>query len=104
MARKCKTNPAEELAQDSKAMEDAPSVAETAKKTKAPKTIAEDVYIQFEGSEWSISDLKEKAVAAYVAEGHQRGRIKNLSLYVKPEERKIYYVVNDKATGSVDIE
>lgn len=104
MARKCNANPAEASGQDNMVLADAPSVPGTAKKSKAPKAIEGEVFIQFEGAEWNMTDLKEKAIAAYVAEGHQRGRIKNISLYVKPEERKVYYVVNDKATGSTDIE
>ncbi len=29
--------------------------------------------------------------------------IKNLDIYVKPEEGKAYYVVNNEATGSFDL-
>ena len=28
--------------------------------------------------------------------------LKKLALYVKPEERKAYYVINEKATGSIE--
>lgn len=63
-----------------------------------------EFVIQYGGSEWNTEDIAEKAVAAYVAEGHQRGRIKKLTVYVKPEEQKIYYVINDKATGSTALE
>ena len=67
----------------------------------APK--AEDaVYIQFGEGEWEISQLAAQANAAYVAEGHRASSIKSFRLYVKPEERKAYYVVNDKSTGSIE--
>lgn len=82
-----------------------------AKKAAAPKKKAagkpvptEEIIIQSGGSEWNLSALKETAIAAYTAEGHRRGRISKLTLYVKPEDRKVYYVVNDKITGSVDFE
>ena len=77
-----------------------------AKPEKAPAQKAErveELYLQFDGEEWNISECKERAAAAYVAEGHRMSGIKKLTLYLKPEERKAYYVVNDKATGSVDL-
>ena len=47
--------------------------------------------------------VKEQIVAAYVAEGHRASAIKKLTIYLKPEERKAYYVINEKATGDVDL-
>ncbi len=83
----------------------APKKAAAPKKKAAEKTApVEEVIIQSGGSEWNLSALKETAIAAYTAEGHRRGRISKLTLYVKPEDRKVYYVVNDKNTGSVDFE
>jgi len=73
-------------------------------KTKTEDTMEKLVCLQYGGAEWSVANLEEKAIAAYVAEGHRRGRIKKLTVYLKPEEHKIYYVVNDKMTGSVDFE
>jgi len=66
--------------------------------------VTEEILIQYDGGEWDVAALKEKAIAAYVAEGNQRGRISKLSVYLKPDERKVYYVVNDKITGSADFE
>lgn len=78
--------------------------APKAKAEAAPKTAAETIMIQSGGAEWDLSVLKEKAITAYIAEGHRRGRISDLTLYVKPEERKVYYVINGKTTGSVDFD
>jgi len=75
-----------------------------AMKRKTKDTMEKNIFLQYGGSEWSVDDLEEKAIAAYVAEGHRRGRINKLTVYLKPEERKIYYVVNDKTTGSTDFE
>jgi len=81
--------------------------AKAARKAKAaPKAkaaAAEEIIVQFGGEEWKLADLKEKIAAAYVAEGHRWGTVKALTLYVKPEERKVYYVINGKTTGSVDL-
>lgn len=73
------------------------------KKSAAKSTVqkVEEVLIQFGGEEWNVAQLKEAARAAYVAEGHRASSIKKLTVYLKPEERMAYYVVNDKVTGSV---
>ncbi len=68
------------------------------------KTVAETIILQSAGGEWNVAEIKERVIAAYVAEGHRRGRISSLTLYMKPEERKVYYVINDKINGSIDIE
>ena len=58
-------------------------------------------------SEMAIQDsaafaaLVEKAKADYVAAGHKATEAKKVTVYVKPEEGKAYYVVNDTDTGSV---
>lgn len=74
-------------------------VRAAAKKEAAPPK-AEEIVLQFGGEEWNIDALREKAIAAYLAEGHRRNAIHQLSLYVKPEERRVYYVINGKTNGS----
>ena len=68
----------------------------------APKK-AEEMILQFQEGEWDLSAVKEQVVAAYVAEAHRASAIKKLTIYLKPEERKAYYVINDKATGDIDL-
>ena len=81
-----------------------PETAAKPEKTPAQKPEkVEELFLEFEGEQWNISDCKERAIAAYVAEGHRVSGIHKLTVYLKPEERKAYYVVNDKATGSVDL-
>ena len=53
--------------------------------------------------EWNTEDLMTRAKEAYVADGHRASSIKSVSLYVKPEDMKAYFVINDKATGSIDL-
>ena len=92
--------PAEQKAAEKKA-----PVKKAAEK-KAPKAApkaADAVFVQFGEGEWETADLAARAKAAYVAEGHRASTIKSFRLYVKPEEGKAYYVINDKATGSIDL-
>ena len=85
--------------------------AETAAKPKAAKAKkqpaakaapqkTEDIFVR---GEWNVSELAERAKAAYLAEGHRAASIKKLCLYVKPEDGKAYYVVNDKAAGNIEL-
>lgn len=87
----------------------AKKTAKAAPAKKAAKAAApaeekmEEIIIQYGAMEWKGAELMEKAKAAYVAEGHRAAGIKSVSLYVKPEEKKAYYVVNEKTTGSIDL-
>ncbi len=75
-----------------------------AAKTETKKALKKDeVFVQFAGEEFVVEEVMEKAKAAYVAEGHRISAIKSVRLYIKPEERKAYYVINDKAAGSIDL-
>ena len=104
-----KENVAEAVATEKKAeKKPAAKKAVAEKKTAAKKETAkaekqEVVFVQFAGEEFVVEEVMEKAKAAYVAEGHRAASIKTLRLYIKPEERKAYYVVNDKAAGSIDL-
>lgn len=56
--------------------------------------------VQFQGSDIDLSDLVEAAKADFRKE-KKRTPITDLKLYVKPEERAVYYVINEKHTGSI---
>lgn len=90
----------------------APAKKEPAKKAPAKKAtpakaakaeIKTALYVQFAGNEVTEADIIDKAKAAYVAEGHKESAIKEINLYVKPEEYAVYYVINDKAIGKVNL-
>ena len=71
-----------------------------ATKKEAPAAPVEVVHLQFGGNEWTVSELVERAKAAYAAAGGDVSAITELQLYVKPEEQKAYYVINGEADGS----
>ena len=92
-----------------KAEEVKAEVKEEAKKAPAKKAtpakaeIKTALYVQFAGNEVTEADIIDKVKAAYVAEGHKESAIKEINLYVKPEEYAVYYVINDKAIGKVNL-
>lgn len=82
----------------------APAKKAPAKKaTPAKAEIKTALYVQFAGNEVTEADIIDKVKAAYVAEGHKESAIKEINLYVKPEEYAVYYVINDKAIGKVNL-
>ena len=75
----------------------------TAKKATTTKTAAvkkNELFIQFSGFEFSHEELLEKVKADYAAQTGKK-TVTSTKLYVKPEDMKVYYVVNDKFMGDV---
>lgn len=72
-----------------------PAAKPAAKKTAAKKAAASaDLFIQYQGIQVSYAELVEKAKAfAGVAEP------KSVSIYVKPEDYKVYYVIDEDNIG-----
>ncbi len=66
-----------------------------------------EVVVQFAGSEYSETDMMKMVVKAWEAEGKKATAIKKVKLYVKPEDGKAYYVINEGlkngSTGAVDL-
>ena len=80
------------------------AVAKPAPKKTAPRKPAapkECVHVQFSGSDWMVADLIEQAKAAYAAENTEA--VKEIELYVKPEENKAYYVIYGGVSGSIEL-
>ena len=73
----------------------------TVKKTTAAKKavekteVKESVFVQFAGAEYNLDDVKANVKKAWMAEtGKKESDIKDIQIYVKPEEHAAYYVVN----------
>ena len=70
--------------------------AKTAKA--APK---ETVKIQFGADEYDYAEIK-KAVEAD-CKSKVKGRIKTVEIYIKPEDKAVYYVVNGDFNDKIDL-
>ncbi|MCR5271853.1 MAG: DUF6465 family protein [Lachnospiraceae bacterium] len=81
----------------------AKKVVKTAKKAVAKAEPAEQVFLQYEDGEATIADITNKVKEQFVSEGHRASNIKSVRIYLKPEERAAYYVINDKNAGRVDL-
>ena len=47
--------------------------------------------------------IGEEQLVSLAKKAYGKKDIKNLDIYVKPEENKAYYVVNNDVTGSFDL-
>lgn len=73
--------------------------ARAAEKAKASQ-LKPEVFVQFQGNEFSMDAVVEAAKADFHAT-KKRTLVTDLKLYVKPEERVAYYVVNGKFEGKI---
>ena len=82
--------------------------ATTAKKTTAKKAtakkkaVATTAVIQYQDREFSEAECIKKAQAQFKKD-YKGKTLEELNIYIKPEERKIYYVANKDSVGSVDL-
>ena len=67
---------------------------ETVKKETAKKSVEPAVVVQFGGQEVDMATVIENAKKAFEAEGNKVSSIKEIQIYVKPEEYAAYYVIN----------
>lgn len=85
----------------------APAKKTTARKTPAKRTttkkaavVTEEVYLQYAGKEFSFADLTAKVKEIWKEMGKKAADLKDIKVYVKPEENAAYYVINNEETGS----
>lgn len=83
------------------------TTATAAKTTKtAAKTSKKEVKIaiQFADKSYTSEDLANIANDVWVYDHNKKAsELKDVQLYVKPEEAKVYYVFNDEITGDFNI-
>ena len=92
-----------------------------AKKTAAAKTAAEkktaakkapakkaevktELFLQFYGKEYSEKEILQKVKEIWTKVLKKKvGDMKDVKIYLKPEDSKAYYVINGDTTGEVDL-
>ena len=73
-----------------------------AAKRTTKKAVKTSFVVQAAGKEVSMEETIERVKEAWTATGNKEADLKEISVYVKPEEKAIYYVVNGEVTGRVD--
>ena len=75
----------------------------TAKKATAKKkAVATTAVVQYQDREFTEAECLKKAQAAFKKD-YKGKTLEELNIYIKPEERKIYYVANKDCVGSADL-
>lgn len=62
-----------------------------------------NIYVEFYGEQVSKDELIKDAEKIWVEAGKKATDIKKIELYIKPEEDRAYYVINDEFDGSFHI-
>lgn len=78
------------------------AVEKTAAKTRAKKkVVTEEVILEYRGMQVNVEALLADAKADWIANGHKEKDYVSCKLYLKPEDRRAYYVINDIDEGNV---
>lgn len=66
---------------------------------KVVKELVEEVYFEYNNEQLLTKEIVDRIKETYKGEGHRISSIKSLRVYINPDERKAYYVINEKAEG-----
>ena len=72
---------------------------ETKKEAKQRKA-----FVEYYGKQVEEKDIIARVKKAWTRSGKKVGDIKEMDLYIKPEEHAVYYVINGTETGAVEFE
>lgn len=95
-----KTAPAVEKAAE-KVVEETKEAAKKVRKTAPKKEMKTTLIVEHQGKQVEDKDMIAAVKKAWTKSGRKIGDIKTMTLYVKPEEAAVYYVINTTETGSV---
>ena len=85
----------------------AKAVTKTATKTvkkATKKDIKVKAFVEYYGKQVEEKDIIARVKKAWTKSGKKVGDIKEMDLYIKPEENAVYYVINGTETGAVEFE
>lgn len=78
--------------------------AKTARGSVKKTEVKCSLQVQYAGKAYGQEELEKKAREIWKGELKQKaGDLKSIELYIKPEENKVYYVLNGECKGSFDI-
>lgn len=72
------------------------------KATTKKKAVLTTAVVQYQDREFTEAECLKKAQAQFKKD-YKKEVLEEINIYIKPEERKIYYVANKDRVGSVDL-
>ena len=74
---------------------------QAAEQTEVSKEI--NLYIQYQGMELVIREIEEKIQKEWTAQGKEAADLQKMDVYIKPEEKKAYYVINEQDNACIQL-
>ena len=99
-AMKAKAAPVVEKVAE-KVVEETKEAAKKVRKAAPKKEMKTTLIVEHQGKQVEDKDMIAAVKKAWTKSGRKIGDIKTMTLYVKPEEAAVYYVINTTETGSV---
>ena len=76
----------------------------TATKTTKKAELKTEFFLQFSGKEYTEKEILKKVKDVWTKDLKNKvGDMKDVKIYLKPEESAAYYVVNGDTTGKIDL-
>ena len=75
-----------------------PAAKKPAARKTAPKEPVVNAVLQFAGKETTVAELVAQAKAAWTGDA-----IKEVNLYIKPEDSRVYVVINGEVAESIEL-
>lgn len=86
---------------EEKVIPETKKVVETVKKAVPKKEAEVAVFVEYADKQVNTEDKVAAVKEAWTTAGNKEEDIQTLTLYVKPEEDAVYYVINGTETGKV---
>lgn len=91
-------------AEETPAKKAAPKKAAAKKPAAKKEELKTEIFLQFDGREYAEKDILKMVKDIWTKELKNKvGDMKDVKIYLKPEESAAYYVVNGDTTGKVDL-
>ena len=65
------------------------------------KLMDNEAISSFNTKMFLVKDIEKQAEEQYVNDGNKAGVLKEIKIYIKPEDNAAYYVINDSYSGKV---
>lgn len=74
------------------------TTAKTARATAVPK---ETIKVQYGADEYDFAEIRKAVEADYKVK--VKGKIKTMEIYIKPEDKAVYYVINSNFSDKIEL-
>jgi len=66
------------------------------------KTASKNIVVQYQNMDRRMDDILQQIRNDVLFRGVNEADIAKVDVYIKPEEHKVFYVINEEINGSID--